>query len=100
MFEGDEEGLIMAQHAEQPGMLLQERLGLQKMQHGLMPPGRGGTIGTTPHPSRASAAATVLCRLSLINSLHTWYIPILCKNNIPGTFILVLYSIWIISLLK
>ena len=34
MFEGGEEGLIMAQQADQPGMLLQERLGLQKMQYG------------------------------------------------------------------
>ena len=32
--EGDEEGLILAQQAEQPGTLLQERLGLQKIQHG------------------------------------------------------------------
>ena len=33
MFEGDEAGLVLAQQAEQPGMLLQERFSLQKMQH-------------------------------------------------------------------
>ncbi|CAM9945061.1 unnamed protein product [Laminaria digitata] len=32
IFEGDEEGLLLAQQAELPGMLLQEKVGLQKMQ--------------------------------------------------------------------
>ena len=35
IFEGGSEGLLLlAQYTEQPGMLLQEPLGLQKMQHG------------------------------------------------------------------